>query len=189
MGFRCIRLMVGFVITMPRHHPHEPLPCKRQHMAGLVALWWSDRSNGIKRTVYSSVPACSKFQIFTSFTAELVGISLLTVSTFKSCKLFVRYWLMAFVSFVLLQWLCYSPWIVGFAKSLTKFSILLVSTIRCCMTSFSWTVHINGGEILVHPKADAGNQHQPQGNHDFLCVPALEHALFRLVGFCFFLFS
>ena len=53
----------------------------------------------VDQTVKSSVPVASTSQILTSVTVELVGMSIQTVSTFKSCKLFVRYWLMAVVLF------------------------------------------------------------------------------------------
>ena len=51
--------------------------------------------------ILSPIPATSTSQILTSVTVELVGISCRTVSTFKSCKLFIKYWLMAAVLFSL----------------------------------------------------------------------------------------
>ena len=55
-----------------------------------------------------------------------------------------------------------APRIVGLRKCLDEI-LYLVGINNTLLNDFflMYRVHINGGEILIHPKADTGNQHQP----------------------------
>ena len=55
-----------------------------------------------------------------------------------------------------------APRIVGLRKGFYKV-LYLVGINDTLLNDFflMYRVHINGGEILIHPKADACNQHQP----------------------------
>ena len=55
-----------------------------------------------------------------------------------------------------------APRIVGLRKGFYKVLYLVgIDNLLFNDFFFMYRVHINGGEILIHPKADTGNQHQP----------------------------
>ena len=55
-----------------------------------------------------------------------------------------------------------APRIVGLRKCLDEILYLVgINNLLFNDFFFMYRVHINGGEILIHPKTDACNQHQP----------------------------